>query len=157
MRGRPRKPVAEHLLDGTYRADRHGNAWTPAGEPVIPDWLGPHARELWQAIVPTLVKSGVATAVDTAELAALCDWWALYRIAREALATIEDGTSRAYYDQQILVGAAWKQFAAIASRFGLTRSDRARLQVSTPKNQGSGFAARNRNEDRRAHAQVDSE
>src|SRR6478735_6299937 len=116
--GRPRKPVAQHLLDGTFRHDRHGNSWLPDGSPVMPDWLSPDAQELWNSIVPQL--NGIATALDEAQLAALCDWWSLWRAARESLASIEDRQSRSYYDAQILVGAAWKQFAAIASKFGLT-------------------------------------
>lgn len=151
--GRPRKPVAAHLLDGTYREDRHGNSFLPGGEPTKPDWLSPEANELWDLIVPQL--SGIATAVDAAELAALCDWWALYRIARRTLAEISDRKSRSYYDAQILVGAAWKQFSAIASKFGLTPSDRARLQVSPPE-EGIVAFARTR-DDRRRNPPLDSE
>jgi len=153
--GRPRKPIAQHLLDGTYREDRHGNSFLPDGEPVMPDWLSPEAQELWESIVPPLVKSGVATAVDAAELTALCDWWGLYRIARQSLASIEDRKSRPYYDTQILAGAAFKQFNTIASRFGLTPSDRARLQVAEPPDTGLLGFARSR-EDRRANEALDT-
>jgi hypothetical protein len=52
-RGRKRKPIALHLLRGTFRADRHGPR-PPAGPPESGSALGPapeylrgRARALW--------------------------------------------------------------------------------------------------------------
>jgi|SRR6185503_3865563 len=72
---RPRKPTAQHELDGTFRADRH------AGEPEYPDGapprpasvdLYPAAREAWDFYVAEMTKSGVLTVVDGPVLAHLC-------------------------------------------------------------------------------------
>lgn len=130
--GRPRKPIAQHVLDGTYRHDRHADTWQPTGEPETPDWLGPDAQALWQSIVPPLVASGVATALDAAELAALCDWWGMYRQAIDKLPTL-DPDSKLYFKTQMIAVTSFKQFSAIASKFGLTPSDRAKLQVTPQK------------------------
>ena len=146
--GRPRKPVAEHLLNGTYRADRHGDApWMPDGAPVMPAWLSAEARTLWQSLVPSL--TGIATAVDSTELAALCDWWSIYRQTRVELDKIEDRQSTAYYKLLQLAGMAWNNFSGIAAKFGLSPSDRAKLQVPPPQTSGLEGFARNRDEDRR--------
>lgn len=156
-RGRPRKPIAEHVLDGTYRSDRHGDSpWMPNGEPQMPAWLSPEARELWQSLVPSLTT--IATEVDAASLTAMCDWWALYRQTRTALDLVQDRESTAYYKLLQLAGLCWNNFSGIAAKFGLSPSDRAKLQVPQPQQPG-GLAdfSRDRNEERRADAQVDSE
>jgi P27 family predicted phage terminase small subunit len=132
MRGRPRKPLPDLLLDGRYRSDRHGEpceVWLPDGAPTMPDWLTDEARELWEALVPPLAQRGVATEIDAAELAAMCDWWKRYRQACRALDDISDRQSNTYYRTQILAGAAWKNFSSAASRFGLNPSDRAKLRL----------------------------
>lgn len=134
MRGRPRKPVADLALEDRFRSDRHGDpvtVWQPAGAPTPPDWLSDDARQLWQSLVPSLAARGVATAVDTAELGGLCDWWARYRQVSRALDAVADIKSTEYYRLQILAGAAWKNFATAASKFGLNPSDRARLRIDS--------------------------
>lgn len=144
-RGRPRKPVPDLLLEDRYRIDRHGeasSAWLPYGEPVMPDSLSPEARELWESLVPQLTQRGVATAVDTAELTGLCEWWGRYREASATLGEIEDRKSTEYYRIGILAGAFWKNFSTAASRFGLNPSDRAKLRlgVETQEDELLSFA-----------------
>jgi P27 family predicted phage terminase small subunit len=129
--GRPNKPISHLKLYGTYREDRHGHVddqVDATGEPVRPEWLGHEAKQLWDRVVPLLIASGIAAEIDESELAAMCDWWGRYRDATRALDTIAI-QERGYYSMQILAGAAWKNFSSIASRFGLTPSDRAKLRT----------------------------
>jgi P27 family predicted phage terminase small subunit len=131
-RGRPRKPIPELVLEGRFRSDRHGEAagvWIPDGAPEKPPELSGDAAELWAAIVPHLARSAVATAIDAAELTAMCEWWQRYRRASRALSAIEDEQSTEFYRLSILSGMAWKNFAAGASKFGLNPSDRAKLRL----------------------------
>lgn len=142
-RGRPRKPTAAHVLESTYRHDRHGQGaeWVPEGQPSPPDWLSADARQFWDVIVPQLIAKGVATLADEASLIGLCDWWAQYLAASRALRAIDYADTSAY---RLLnqAAVAWKSFAGIASKFGLTPSDRAalRLPLEQPSNSIEGFA-----------------
>lgn len=137
-RGRPRKPLPERLLEGSYRADRHGNpdeVWLPDGLPTMPDWLDGDAKLLWQSLLPELKKRGVATEVDAAELAGMCDWWARYRQAARALNELNP-KDEGYYSLSMLCGMAWKNFSAASAKFGLNPSDRAKLRLeATPKSE----------------------
>jgi P27 family predicted phage terminase small subunit len=134
-RGRPRKPLPALLLEGRFRADRHGEAgstWQPETAAAIdaPDWLSPDAKRLWQALAPSLSNAGIATEVDESELAALCDWWSRYREASRELDKLENRRSTEYYRLAILTSMAWKNFSSAASKFGLNPSDRARLRLT---------------------------
>jgi P27 family predicted phage terminase small subunit len=121
----------------------------------MPAWLSAEARQLWQSLVPSL--AGIATTVDTASLAAMCDWWSRYRETSEALNAVQDRQSTEYYKLLQLAGLCWNNFSGIAAKFGLSPSDRAKLQVPQPPQPGGleGFARQR--EDRRADAQVDSQ
>ena len=134
QRGRPRKPLPALLLEGRYRADRHGEAdavWLPDGGPsTAPEWLSADARLLWDQLAPQLSGAGVATDVDRAELSALCDWWARYREALRTLDEVEDRKTTEFYRLSILASMAWKNFASAAGKFGLNPSDRARLRLN---------------------------
>lgn len=129
-RGRPPKPVEKHVLDGTYRADRHGPLAGPAGAtappPAKPADLAGEAAELWDHLSRLL--AGVVCERDGTHLAELCRWWAELRRTQAGLATAEVGGVR----YTALLAAAAKcsqQFDRLASRFGLTPADRARLKT----------------------------
>lgn len=134
MPGRHRRPIAALLLEGKYRADRHGrleDAWLPDGEPERPAWLTGDGLALWQELSPRLIESKIAMSLDAAELAGLCDWWGRYREISRLLDTIESRQSREYYRCSILAAMAWKNFATAAGKFGLNPADRSRLQFGS--------------------------
>jgi P27 family predicted phage terminase small subunit len=134
-RGRPRKPVADLMLEGRFRSDRHGEVsatWQPDGVPTQPTWLSEDAAQLWADLVPPLIARGIATAVDAPELASLCDWWSRYRQASRLLD--DNGANSgdpAYYRHFLQASTAWKNFTAVAARFGLNPSDRAKLRIES--------------------------
>jgi P27 family predicted phage terminase small subunit len=139
--GRPRKPIALKILDGTYRADRDGpaGASVPAGgAPEPPPDLAGEARAFWGQVVPGLCARGVAAACDAPALACMCQWWARYRRFGEMLdqsagAPAEEAPTPANLYRLVLnTGIAWSNFDKIACRFGLTPADRAKLRVSPP-------------------------
>src|SRR5262249_21180976 len=73
--GRPRKPIEKHLLDGTFRADRHGPVPDDAGSgpaPVKPADLDDLAGAFWDRVV--LLLAGIVRDRDGEQLAELCRW-----------------------------------------------------------------------------------
>jgi P27 family predicted phage terminase small subunit len=123
------------LLKGTYRPDRDGpaaDALQATGTPALPEYLRGEPLAVWKVVVPDLVAQGVAGAWDTAALVSMCEWWGVYRRNMDALEKAEVGLKTA----KVLLAAASeasRQFQALAGRFGLTPSDRARLRVAPPK------------------------
>jgi phage terminase small subunit len=126
-----RKPNEMHILDGTFRADRHGDpseAVVAEGEPLPPAWLKGEALAFWSEVVPQVVQLRVARAIDAPELASLCEWWARTRKLSRKVDRLAVGTPRYGTALRALV-AAFATFDRLASRFGLTPGDRARLRV----------------------------
>lgn len=132
MRGRPRMPTDTLKLHGGYRPDRHGAREEPVagGAPVKPALKG-EASAHWDAVVPLLVANGSAKAQDSASLQTMCEMWSLYRATlKKAEKTPDDKALRTAvlgYKQ------AWE---TLACKFGLTPSDRTRINVPPKKQQG---------------------
>ena len=143
MQGRPRKSSAQHELDGTYRADRHGAKvaqFRAEGYPERPAKLSRAAAALWDHLIKDL--NVVAARIDSTTLAGLCEWYAVYRANSEALTKLKP-TSCLYGRVLKQQSTAWSAFERIAGQFGLTPSMRARLQVK-PAEQKGGIVTRMR-------------
>lgn len=126
--GRPRKPTKQLKLHGQYQPSRHGDRGAepqPGGAPSKPDWLDDVASQHWDAVVPQLASVGIATIADTSALAAMCEFHAEYVAAK--LSETRDRK------RLMMMVAAHKEWMHIASRFGLTPSDRTRLEVGEPE------------------------
>lgn len=122
--GRPRTPTAKLKLHGDYRSDRHGDRAAepkPSGKPVKPAGMAKDAAAHWDAVVPGLVATGVATAADAPALAAMCQWHAEYLTAKRK--TVKDRK------RLMMMVSAHREWMQLASKFGLTPVDRARIQV----------------------------
>ncbi len=74
--GRNRKSARAHVLQGTFRPDRHNaqgeSADPPAGTPAAPIALSGEARAEWMRMVGRLERSGVLSIVDDAVLLEAC-------------------------------------------------------------------------------------
>lgn len=69
--GRNKKSNALHLLQGTFRKDRHGDHATPEppkGRPEPPAPLNPIARAEWDRMVARLEQTGALSIVDDAAI-----------------------------------------------------------------------------------------
>lgn len=69
--GRNKKPTALHVLQGTFRKDRHGEGETPeapVGTPTPPGKLSATARAEWDRMVARLTTTRALTVVDDAVL-----------------------------------------------------------------------------------------
>src|SRR5574341_1292196 len=113
--GRPRKPTVLHEVQGTKRADRHGNdepSPPPSGlEP--PSWLKVGARRVWDELAPPVHRQGLLTDLDVELFAHACTQIAVAR--------------RSVKNQRALDIAN-----RILARFGMTPSDRAKVTVKLP-------------------------
>jgi P27 family predicted phage terminase small subunit len=136
--GRPRKPTEKHDRDGSLRQDRHGgrkNQPKADGVPTPPDSLTVEAKAHWNQVVPALVESGVAKAIDAPALAAMCESWADLQAARR----LKGYDLQEKRQRQMLINAALRAWRDLAARFGLTPADRAKLEVAPDDEEGNAF------------------
>ncbi len=118
-RGRPRKPDAQKQLEGNPGRRPLGGEAEAKGSPRRPKNMSKDAAWLW-----TLVVQNWMGELDTAELMTLCDTWELLQAATRAAKQdpIDKGNRLAF--------AAYKsQFDSLASRFGMTPADRAKIRI----------------------------
>src|SRR5262245_32665530 len=130
--GRPKKPDELKLLKGTWRRDQDGDPATviqAPGVPAMPRRLTGEAAEMWGRVVPGLIAAGLARECDTDQLALMCEWYGRYREYSDRLDTAPE--SQDTYRLMIQVGIANTNFDKVASRFGLTPSDRAKLRADS--------------------------
>ena len=118
--GRKPKPAAIKLLEGNPGKRDIPDEIKPAGVAAMPERFngnGEHAelcRHMWAQVVPELTRLGLATSLDQAALEQLCEWYATLRQAQLDL------------DYQ-LAGRAFDKWQGLASRFGFSPVDRAKL------------------------------
>lgn len=138
--GRNPKTTAEHLAAGTYKPCRHGKRMdtkeSESTRPTKPRGLPKEAAKLWDAVVDYLLGRGVVDSIDATELEMMCRLW---NLTRAALAIAEkDPTNK---NARVAATAYATRFEAVASRFGMTPVDRARLVMrDVEKKETSGKA-----------------
>ncbi len=141
--GRHRKPVAEHVRDGTYRADRHGpvpEPEPPAPPPERPADLAGGAAEFWDRVL--LLIGPTLRPADGPQLVQMCRWWARW-VECEAALDAEETPGTVEHSRLIKAAATCSaSFDRIASRFGLTPADRAKLRSEAPAQAKAKVATR---------------
>lgn len=154
--GRPRKPTALKVLHGTDRPDR-SNPNEPSAQPLgdapPPSWLKGRGRRAWAEVAAILTEMGVATVADRVALALLCDVYAEYIEARDAvrkLGTVyesrvmkahsrrADGDPEEFDPEALSVmirprpevamaSDAWRRINTMLQQFGLTPASRSKV------------------------------
>jgi phage terminase small subunit len=122
-----RKPVELRLLEGTHKPSVHGPAPEPGDHkpPKKPADLTGEAAKVWAALVKVLKP--VLRESDGFMLAELCRSWAELKKCQKAIqdmSPVEPGYNKALIGQSINLDKVTK----MASLFGLTPSDRAKLR-----------------------------
>lgn len=133
--GRPRKSIAEHKANGTYRPGKHGiepQAEEPA-EPAEsierPADLGEDAARAWDELVQLL--AGVIRRRDIPALKELARWTARSdRIAAE-LDKLKPG-DKEFKALLVAAGIATDKVSDLTKRFGISPADRAKLKAEAP-------------------------
>lgn len=140
--GRPRKPTADHVRDGTYRENEHGNRQREpkfTGQPVKPKGLSKDASAHWDFVVPLLASRGVATEADTPALIAMCNCWSNYMTAERSKPI--KGLPGAGRARQMEINGYLREWRAFAAKFGLTPVDRSHIEVPEGSNPSNTFEA----------------
>jgi P27 family predicted phage terminase small subunit len=147
--GRPRKPRAQKVLEGTFRKDRN-----PAQEPEYippteqqikkPAGLNRWARKFWEDHVHMLLNSGVLAEADMGTFLLMCQSWGAYSEAEHNIThdpeTRKKRTLSEYMDSRgyerrnmpelVLKKESLEQFLKIARDFGMTPSSRNRIDLA---------------------------
>ena len=129
MAGRPRKPTSILKLEGAYHPSRHGDRSgepVATGSPVKPKDMTPAASKHWDEVVGELIRMGIAKQIDQTALVQMCEWFS--ECKRLQKSKTKD------YKNLTMWSCAHKQWRDLASRFGMTPSDRARLDVGESSN-----------------------
>jgi phage terminase small subunit len=136
--GRKPKMTAKHVLEGTFRAERHAGrvdsvaAASPANLPK-PNVIGEAGKWLWELTIRNL-PGGVLRDQDAAKLELMCVSWEQYRKLLERM-QIDD-------DPKLI--SKLKNLADMIDKFGkqfgMSPLDRASLKVEDPKEPMDPFA-----------------
>jgi len=124
-----KKSTAQHHLDGTYRADRHGEDNIPTGTPRPSRKLSEAAQAHFDRLADMLTSHKLCSSVDGDALTILAESWEIYDLAQEQISEhgiIAISAKDLPYPAPWL-GArnkAWEQILKLMRRFGMTPTDR---------------------------------
>lgn len=143
MRGRKPKPNEIKKRDGTYRADRHGDAPPlPAAPQLVepPAELEDEAKEFWREAVPTLHEAGLLSRVDKPALEMLATQYARAKqagrvVAEQGLLALGSAGQFRIHPAVIAEREATTQFLRLAEQYALTPVARTRLGLAEMQRQ----------------------
>lgn len=125
-----KKPIEQHQLHGTYRADRHGPLAAddrPADElPPKPADFPPEESAVWDRLAPLLL--GTLKPRDVPVFEELCAQKAICERFRGRILRGDKPTAT----DNMLYGTALDKLIKLSERFGLTPADRAKLRTHDP-------------------------
>ena len=79
-RGTKRKPAEQHILQGTFRGDRHKKPAKAEGTlPPCPSYLDINGRSEWRRVARAIAAWGCANPIDYGMLVIMCQSWSLMR------------------------------------------------------------------------------
>jgi P27 family predicted phage terminase small subunit len=136
--GRRAKPLALHLLQGTYRADRHGsNQPLAVTTPDMPAHLDELAQAEWHRLIEEMTQIGTLARLDRGLLASYCCCWSRLVAAEQKineLGLVVKAASGAPVNNPFAAIALRlaKELRSLASELGLSPTSRTRLDIHTP-------------------------
>jgi P27 family predicted phage terminase small subunit len=134
--GRPRKPVEQKILQGTFRKHRNPEDEAKFSKlqdpPAPPDTLNEYGKSLWNRLASELTAAGVLTTPDLPAFEDLCERYGYAKKLREAMGDDlavfleEDNSKNKYIAYKTEMAAVWVMMAA----FGLSPSARNKFGVN---------------------------
>jgi P27 family predicted phage terminase small subunit len=130
-----------HILDGTYRGDRHGSTDTlPSSIPTMPSHLrkSSRMRQVWKEMVEVLdAEMHVLTKADRRALEIMVEAYDEYRKASDMVESegmtfvniTESGEMIRVHPAVRIKADAWSRFQKMLSEFGMTPSSRSKVNV----------------------------
>lgn len=129
---RPKKPLEQHIVDGTYRPSVHGplpenlENWRQGegdapGLPEKPSGLEGPASAMWDEVIRN--RPGTVWPSDGPLLEVYCEWWALWRTA---LVTAKGEPTTQHLTA---LGIITDKVEKLGAKFGMSPKDRAALPV----------------------------
>lgn len=144
-KGQRKKPTALAVLENTKKGESINRSEVAAiksgafGAAQMPEWLAPDAKAEWERLAPRLEMLGLLTDQDTNSFAAYCQAYAKWKEAEEFIN--QNGsivrTPAGYWQAVPQVSISMqnlKIMLAFSSRFGLTPSDRSKLELESMPN-----------------------
>lgn len=127
------KPTSIHVLQGTAQKcrieKRKGELKVPAVMPAAPDWMPTEAKVEWGRVISLSQYARALSESDRAMLTAYCVMWA------EIVTTVtRDGSSENIPSSRLMA------FIQMASRLGMTPSDRVKIRLPEEKPVTNKFA-----------------
>lgn len=134
---RPKKPLEQHIVDGTYRPSVHGplpeklEAWRQGdgdapGFPEKPADLSPDESVIWDHAIAT--SAGRFWPSHANALGRYCFFEAVFRAKRKAILEA-GGLDKATQPQMIEIGIADTKLSSLEKEFGMTPKAQAALPV----------------------------
>lgn len=143
------KPTPTRILKvrGSWRADTRSGEPECSGIPKPPEWLEGEALAKWNQLVPKLARMGVIGDVDGDVIAAYCEAWSEFVLARKYIdehGEIACGEKGGEY-QHPMVGIknkAVERMGRLGAQFGWSASARTGLKVEAQQKQDNGGKSR---------------
>lgn len=149
--GRKARPAALKLIEGRGAGRDSGGREVkePPGfvrlPPEPPGWLGVHARDEWDRVVPELQRLRLTKPLDAAGLSAYCETWDLFVRATaevhenglvvENHSVRKDGTESTWFTANPAVGVQQKAQASLRAwmaEYGLTPAAESKISSEPP-------------------------
>jgi len=149
MPGRPIKPTALKLVQGTARPGRlntHEPQYPIADDLTPPAGLSEKAKAHWALIAEQLKEAGVLTRIDRDALCGYCESYTQWQEAQAHIAkngALIKNPKTGFPEQSPLIfiaEKAFKQWLSLAREFGLSPASRARIQAAPKQEDENPFA-----------------
>lgn len=139
-----KKPVNLHVLQGTYREDRHGSLPLPSTLPKCPVGMSPGARKHWRRLARLLNQAGIISQIDGLSLRLLAESVDLYLTATAKITAntlvVKTVNGNAVQNPYLPIrNRAWEQIVKLAGNFGLTPADRNGMSFSLANGRNTYF------------------
>lgn len=151
-KGRPRKPTKLHILEGTFREDRHGkNEPMPSGGmPICPRGMDAVAKAMWTKLIKAIGPTRVITKADETLMIHFCRLHSQCERASKELSetgdVLVDEKGKFYPNPYVkILHDGIKLMHSIGAELGVGAIGRSRIDVKPEQGETPRVKVRDRN------------